>query len=156
MTETSHTIKFTRTTSADADFRKMVNALDDDLNQRNGDIQRQYDQYNKIDKINHAMVIYADGIPVGCGCFKPFDSETIEVKRMFVKPELRGRQLAARLLRELEIWALEEGFTGAVLETGVRQVEAQRLYSIAGYSKTENYGQYMGMEDSLCYRKQLK
>lgn len=156
MTETSHTIKFTRTTSADADFRKMVNALDDDLNQRNGDIQRQYDQYNKIDKINHAMVIYADGIPVGCGCFKPFDSETIEVKRMFVKPELRGRQLAARLLRELEIWALEEGFTGAVLETGVRQVEAQRLYSIAGYSKTENYGQYMGMEDSLCYTKQLK
>lgn len=156
MTETSHTIKFTRTTSADADFRKMVNALDDDLNQRNGDIQRQYDKYNKIDKINHAMVIYADGIPVGCGCFKPFDSETIEVKRMFVKPELRGRQLAARLLRELEIWALEEGFTGAVLETGVRQVEAQRLYSIAGYSKTENYGQYIGMEDSLCYRKQLK
>lgn len=156
MTETSHTIKFTRTTSADADFRKMVNALDDDLNQRNGDIQRQYDHYNKIDKINHAMVIYADGIPVGCGCFKPFDSETIEVKRMFVKPELRGRQLAARLLRELEIWALEEGFTGAVLETGVRQVEAQRLYSIAGYSKTENYGQYIGMEDSLCYRKQLK
>lgn len=156
MTETSHTIKFTRTTSADADFRKMVNALDDDLNQRNGDIQRQYDQYNKIDKINHAMVIYADGIPVGCGCFKPFDSETIEVKRMFVKPELRGRQLAARLLQELETWALEEGFTGAVLETGVRQVEAQRLYSIAGYSKTENYGQYIGMEDSLCYRKQLK
>ena len=156
MTETSQTIEFIRTTSADADFRKMVNALDDDLNQRNGDIQRQYDQYNKIDKINHAMVIYADGIPVGCGCFKPFDSETIEVKRMFVKPELRGRQLAARLLRELEIWALEEGFTGAVLETGVRQVEAQRLYSIAGYSKTENYGQYMGMEDSLCYRKQLK
>lgn len=156
MTETSHTIKFTRTTSADADFRKMVNALDDDLNQRNGDIQRQYDQYNKIDKIKYAMVIYADGIPVGCGCFKPFDSETIEVKRMFVKPEFRGRQLAARLLRELEIWALEEGFTGAVLETGVRQVEAQRLYSIAGYSKTENYGQYIGMEDSLCYRKQLK
>ena len=156
MTETSQTIEFIRTTSADADFRKMVNALDDDLNQRNGDIQRQYDQYNKIDKINHAMVIYADGIPVGCGCFKPFDHETIEVKRMFVKPELRGRQLAARLLQELEAWALEEGFTGAVLETGVRQVEAQRLYSIAGYSKTENYGQYMGMEDSLCYRKQLK
>lgn len=148
--------EFIRTTSADTDFRNMVNALDDDLNQRNGDVQRQYDQYNKIDKIKHAMVIYVDDLPVGCGCFKPFDSETVEIKRMFVSPEMRGRQLAARLLQELEAWAIEEGNTGAVLETGVRQVEAQRLYTIAGYLKTENYGQYIGMEDSLCYRKELK
>ncbi len=149
-------VEFIRTTSVDTDFRNMVNALDDDLNQRNGDVQRQYDQYNKIDKIKHAMVIYVDDLPVGCGCFKPFDSKTVEMKRMFVKPEMRGRQLAARLLKELETWAIEEGNTGAVLETGVRQVEAQRLYTIAGYSKTENYGQYIGMEDSLCYRKVLK
>lgn len=156
MAEAFQIIRFSRTNSGDADFRNMVNALDDDLNQRNGDVQRQYDQYNKIDKINHAMVIYFDDKPVGCGCFKSFDNETIEVKRMFVKPEMRGRQLAARLLQELETWALEEGFTIAVLETGVRQVEAQRLYTIAGYLKTENYGQYVGMADSLCYRKELR
>lgn len=149
-------MEFYRTTSDHPDFRKMVNALDEDLNLRNGDIQRQYDQYNRIDKIKHAIVIYFEGNPVGCGCFKRFDNDTVEMKRMFVLPAMRGKQLAARMLQELEKWAVEEGNTTAVLETGRRQVEAQRLYSIAGYSRTENYGQYSGMEDSICYRKELK
>ncbi len=152
----TQSIKFIRTTSVNPDFMSMVNALDEDLNWRNGDIQRQYDQYNKIDHINHAIVIYVEGEPVGCGCFKRFDDQTVEMKRMFVFPQMRGKQLAARMLQELEKWAIEEGNTTAVLETGRRQVEAQRLYSIAGYFRTENYGQYLGMDDSLCYRKELK
>jgi GNAT superfamily N-acetyltransferase len=152
----TQSIKFIRSTSVNPDFMSMVNALDEDLNQRNGDIQRQYDQYNKIDHINHAIVIYVDGEPVGCGCFKRFDDQTVEMKRMFVFPEMRGKQLAAQMLHELEKWAIEEGNTSAVLETGRRQVEAQRLYSIAGYFRNENYGQYLGMDDSLCYRKELK
>jgi GNAT superfamily N-acetyltransferase len=78
------------------------------------------------------------------------------MKRMFVLPEMRGKQLAARMLQELEAWAVEEGNTGAVLETGHRQVEAIRLYTVAGYSLIENYGQYIGMEESICYRKELK
>jgi len=148
--------EFIRTTSDHPDFRKMVNALDEDLYLRNGDTQKQYEQYNQIDKIKHAIVIYLEGKPVGCGCFKRFDDRTVEMKRMFVLPEMRGKQLAARMLQELEKWAVEEGNTTAVLETGRRQVEAQRLYSLAGYSRTENYGQYEGMEDSICYRKELK
>jgi len=148
--------EFIRTTSDHPDFRKMVNALDEDLYLRNGDTQKQYEQYNQIDKIKHAIVIYLEGKPVGCGCFKRFDDQTVEMKRMFVLPEMRGKQLAARMLQELEKWAVEEGNTTAVLETGRRQVEAQRLYALAGYSRTENYGQYVGMEDSICYRKELK
>ena len=148
--------EFIRATSEHPDFRKMVNALDEDLYLRNGDTQKQYEQYNQIDKITHAIVIYLEGKPVGCGCFKRFDAHTVEMKRMFVVPEMRGKQLAARMLQELEKWAVEEGNTTAVLETGRRQVEAQRLYSLAGYSRTENYGQYVGMEDSICYRKELK
>jgi GNAT superfamily N-acetyltransferase len=148
--------KFLRTTSENADFRQMVRELDIDLYQRNGETQAQYEPYNQIDKIKHCMVIYLDGKPVGCGCFKQYDEECIEMKRMFIKPGLRGKQLAARLLQELEKWAVEEGFSNAVLETGVRQVEAQRLYAVAGYVRIENYGQYLGMPDSMCYRKTLK
>ena len=144
-----------RTNSEHPDFRKMVNALDEDLIVRNGETQKLYHQYNKIDHINHAVLVYAETQPIGCGCFKRFDDETVEMKRMFVLPEMRGRQLAGQLLQELEIWAIEEGFTNAVLETGVRQVEAIRLYIRSGYHLTENYGQYVGMEDSICYRKDL-
>jgi GNAT superfamily N-acetyltransferase len=153
--QTTQSPDFLRTTSSHPDFRKMVKALDKDLYLRNGDTQKLYEQYNQIDKIKHAIVINADGKPVGCGCFKRFDGETVEMKRMFVLPEMRGKQLAARLLQELEKWAVEEGFSKAVLETGIRQVEAIRLYTRAGYLLTENYGQYIGMEDSICYRKDL-
>jgi len=149
------TVKFIRTTSENPDFRKMVHALDEDLYQRNGEGQKQYQQFNHINHIKHAIVIYLEGKPVGCGCFKRFDDQTVEMKRMFVQIEMRGKQLAAKMLQELEKWAVEEGYCKAVLETGVRQVEAQRLYSVAGYSKTENYGQYVGMEDSICYSKNL-
>ncbi|MFY9153269.1 MAG: GNAT family N-acetyltransferase [Prolixibacteraceae bacterium] len=152
----SHIITFLRTTNENPDFRKMVDALDDDLYKRNGEGQLQYRQYNSIDKIQHAIVIYSGNSPVGCGCFKSFDAKTVEMKRMFVLPEKRGKQMAARMLQELEKWALEEGNTAAVLETGLRQVEAQRLYSVAGYFRTENYGQYIGMADSICYRKELR
>ena len=148
--------QFLRTTSSHPDFRKMVVALDEDLYRRNGDTQKLYEQYNQIDKIKHAIVISVDGKPVGCGCFKRFDDNTVEIKRMFVLPEMRGKQLAAKLLQELEKWAIEEGFSKSVLETGRRQVEAIRLYTVAGYSLTKNYGQYIGMEDSICYRKDLK
>jgi len=126
------------------------------LYQRNGEGQLVYKQYNHVDLINHVVLIYVDGTPVGCGCYKKYDKYTVEMKRMFVVPEMRGKKLAAQLLQELENWALEEGFHKAVLETGFGKVEAIRLYTIAGYAMTENYGQYIGMEDSICYRKELK
>lgn len=145
-----------RTNSTHPHFRQMVKALDEDLMLRNGETQNLYHQYNKTDHISHAIVIYADDLPVGCGCFKQYDQETVEMKRMFVLPGMRGRKLAARLLQELESWAKEEGYQKAILETGVRQVEAIRLYSNAGYQLIDNYDQYIGMEDSICYRKELK
>ena len=148
--------KFVRTTSENADFRNLINALDDDLYKRNGEAQLQYRQYNQVDLIDHVVVVYFEGKPVGCGCYKRFDDQIVEMKRMFVLPEMRGKQLAARMLQELEAWAVEEGNIAAVLETGHRQVEAIRLYTIAGYSLTENYGQYIGMEESICYWKELK
>jgi GNAT superfamily N-acetyltransferase len=148
--------EFVRTTSENADFRNLINALDEDLYRRNGEAQLQYRQYNQVDLIDHVVVVYFEGNPVGCGCYKRFDDQTVEMKRMFVLPEMRGKQLAAQMLQELEKWAIEEGNTGAVLETGHRQVEAIRLYTVAGYSLIENYGQYIGMEESICYWKELK
>ena len=149
-------IKFIRTNSENTDFRKLIDKLDEDLYQRNGEVQLQYRQYNQVDSIDHVVVIYFEGKPVGCGCYKRFDDTTVEMKRMFVLPEIRGKQLAARMLQELETWAIEEGNIAAVLETGHRQAEAVRLYTIAGYSLIQNYGQYIGMDESICFRKELK
>lgn len=145
-----------RTTSKDQDFAHLIAALDGDLYQRNGEAQLKYRPYNKVDMIKHVVLVYVDGKPVGCGAFKKYDDKSVEIKRMFVYPEMRGKRLAARILQELENWAVEEGYTRAVLETGHKQTEAIRLYTIAGYSRVENYGQYIGMEESICYQKELK
>jgi putative acetyltransferase len=156
MSEYFSSVKLLRTASSNPDFQLLIHALDEDLYKRNGEAQLVYRQYNQVDHINHVVLIYVDGNPVGCGCYKKFDDESVEMKRMFVLPEMRGKQLASKLLQELEKWAMEEGFYNAVLETGLRQVEAIRLYTVAGYILTENYGQYIGMEDSICYRKELR
>ena len=148
--------EFVRTTSENTDFRNLIHALDEDLYLRNGEAQLQYRQYNQVDLIDHVVVVYFEEKPVGCGCYKRFDDKTVEMKRMFVLAEMRGKQLAAQMLQELEKWAVEEGNTAAVLETGYRQVEAIRLYTVAGYPLIANYGQYIGMKESICYRKELR
>ena len=92
---------------------------------------------------------------VGCGCFKRFDAGTAEIKRMFVRPENRGSGAATLLLEELEKWAAEAGYSRAILETGVKNPEAIRFYTKSGYARIENYGQYVGMENSICMGKSL-
>jgi hypothetical protein len=39
------------------------------------------------------MLLYAfsNGVAIGCGAFKEFDKQTVEIKRMFVLPDLGGK-----------------------------------------------------------------
>ena len=149
-------IQIHRLTSEHSDFKSLVTLLDADLNARNGIVQAQYDVYNKIDHINTVVVSYLDEIPVGCGCYKPFDHETIEIKRMFVKPENRGLGISKMILAELEKWVVESGYKKAILETGSKQHEAIQLYHKVGYKEIDNYGQYAGNSFSICMSKNLK
>jgi putative acetyltransferase len=79
----------------------------------------------------------------------------MEVKRMFVKEEFRGKGIAGKVLSELEKWARELWFQKCILETGTRQIEAIALYKKSKYSIIPNYGQYEGVENSLCFEKKL-
>ena len=72
---------------------------------------------------------------------------------MFVRLENRGRGIAGEILNELETWAKELNFSEFVLETGVKQPEAIRLYQKSGYETIPNYGQYLNVENSVCMKK---
>ena len=74
---------------------------------------------------------------------------------MFVKPEHRGKGVAAALLTELEQWAKEIGYARVVLETGARLESAVRLYARQGYERVPNWGQYVGVPESICMGKGL-
>jgi putative acetyltransferase len=144
-----------RTTSSNADFVALVKVLDLELAQRDGDDAPFYAQYNTIDVIKHVVVAYDQQTPVGCGAIKQYTPDTMEVKRMFVPPEGRNKGTATIVLRELERWARELTCVKCVLETGKRQPEAIALYLKNGYRQISNYGQYVGMENSVCFEKDL-
>jgi putative acetyltransferase len=146
-------IKLIRTKSDHADFRNLVAMLDADLLSRYGPLQAHYDQFNSTAGIDTVVVAYVDNDPAGCGCFKRFDSTSVEIKRMFVKKELRGNGIADAILKELEQWAGELGYEATVLETAIKQPEAIAFYRRMGYHLIPNYGQYAGNDNSLCMRK---
>jgi GNAT superfamily N-acetyltransferase len=148
-------ITIKRIDSSSNDFQSLVKCLDLELNSRYGALQSQYIDYNRIEALDTVVIVYIDEVPAGCGCFKAFHETSVEIKRMFVRPEYRGKGLAGMILSELEQWAAEKGYSMSVLETGIGQPEAIRLYSKNGYVRTSNYGQYAGNPNSCCMSKRL-
>nr|WP_294877298.1 GNAT family N-acetyltransferase [uncultured Pedobacter sp.] len=146
-------ISLTRTTSDNPDFKSLVLLLDKELAIRDGDDHAFYSQYNKIVNIKNVVVAYDNGQPVGCGAFKPFEANAVEIKRMYVNEDSRGKKIAKQILSELELWAVEIGYDSFVLETGLKQPEAISLYKNMGYEVIPNYGQYQGVENSVCFQK---
>ena len=145
-----------RTDSNDADFLGLIAGLDNELWNELNEKQATYDQYNKVPDINTVIVIYKNEKPGAIGCFKKYSDDTVEIKRMFVEKEYRGKGLSKLVLKELENWAIESGFQYAILETSVHFKTARNLYMNAGYTITENYDQYKGLDESVCMKKELK
>lgn len=148
-------ITIIRTNSENSDFRLLVAELDKDLSIRDGEDHAFFAQFNKIDSLNEVVVAYLVHQPVGCGAIKYYADGAMEVKRMYVPPKFRGKGIASLVLTELEQWSRELGFSRCVLETGKKQPEAIRLYKKNNYSVIPNYGQYEGIDSSICFEKNL-
>lgn len=148
-------ITLVRTTSDNEDFGNLVLQLDAYLRILDGEDHEFYAQFNKTHLLKNALIAYENDIAVGIGAYKDYDTETVEIKRMYTLPEYRGKGIAKAILTELELWAKEEGYTIAILETGYMQKDAIGLYQKLGYKITENFGQYIGVENSVCLKKSL-
>jgi putative acetyltransferase len=85
--------KLYRTDSSDTNFQLLVRDLDLELKIRDGEDQAFYAQYNKSDSIKYAVLAYENSEAVGCGAIKEWNSETMEVKRMFVPLKNRVKEL---------------------------------------------------------------
>jgi putative acetyltransferase len=144
-----------RTTSDNPHFNQLINELNLDLNIRYGEIQKQYNSLNKVENLQTVVLAYYNNDPVGCGCFKIFDEQSVEIKRFYLIPTMRGQGIANQILTELEYWAKELGFSKSLLETGIKQHEAIRFYSKNGFTKMENFGNYIGNNNSMCFMKTL-
>ncbi len=145
-----------RTNSLNPDFVALVKKLDAFLTITDGDEHAFYDQFNKIDSINHVVVFHENCLPVACGALKQMGSTNAwEIKRMFVEECMGGKGIASLIINELEKWAKELNVEKLVLETGIRQTEAVALYHKNNYQIIKNFGQYIGVENSICFEKLL-
>ena len=149
-------ISLLRTNSENTDFVELVKLLDADLAIRDGKEHSFYAQYNKIDNIKYVVIAYDNSKPVGCGAIKEYSPDIMEIKRMYTLPEERGKRIATKILIELEKWAHELSYKMCILETGKKQPEAISLYKRNEYKIIPNYGQYVGMENSVCFEKDIK
>lgn len=144
-----------RTSSNNPDFQLLVSELDRYLAIRNGDANDFFVQFNQVDQIKHVILAYENELVVGCGAMKEYDQESMEIKRMFVPSEQRGKGIASDILKELESWAKELGYSKCILETGNDMKEAVGLYKKSNYQVIPNYGQYENVADSVCFEKVL-
>jgi len=145
-----------RTNSNDQGFQLLVSHLDHELWNELKEDQSTYDQYNKVPDLSTVVLIYSNERPVACGCFKKYNDNTVEIKRMFVEKEQRGKGISKMILDELEKWAKESGFSFTILETSIRFKVARTLYANAGYHVIDNYDQYVRLEESVCMKKELR
>jgi putative acetyltransferase len=101
------------------------------------------------------FVARRDGRAIGCGALVLAADGSAEIKRMFVVPEERGRDIGRRILEQLEDAARAEGATMMRLETGIHQPEAIGLYRAAGFVEIGPFGSYVADPLSLFMEKRL-
>jgi putative acetyltransferase len=103
-----------------------------------------------------------DGEAVGCGGVAFLAGDGLaEVKRMYVRPAARGRDVARTILARLEAEARARGVGRLVLETGDNRHAAIRLYERNGFTRCGAFGPYATMppraiERSVFFEKRIE
>jgi ribosomal protein S18 acetylase RimI-like enzyme len=95
------------------------------------------------------------GEALGCGALHEHTPEIVEIKRMYVSPAARRRNLGREILRSLEREAALRHFVTVRLEIGDRQPEAEALYESAGYRAIERFGDYATDPRARCYERDI-
>jgi GNAT superfamily N-acetyltransferase len=101
------------------------------------------------------LVAEVDDVAVACGAYRRLDNGSAEVKRMYVSPHARGLKVGAAILADLESAARRHGVHTMVLETGTKQLAAQRIYEMFGFQRCDCWGEYDGSSTSICMKKLL-
>lgn len=147
-------IKLIRTNAENTGFKELVELLNSDLAKRDGN-SHSLTQFNSITNLKYVVLALKEEKYIGCGAISKFDFTTMEIKRMYVSPNVRGQRIGEKMLSELENWSRELACFKCILFTGSKQPEASKLYQRNGYRPIEKYGKLKDIPDSLCFAKDL-
>ena len=101
------------------------------------------------------FVVREQGETAGCGGIQLVDRAYGELKRMYVRPQFRGKGLAKLLLDHLAEYARGFGIQLLRLETGIHQQAAIGLYERAGFHSIPPFGEYQEDPLSRFYEKRI-
>ena len=115
-----------RTNSEDSDFKKLVILLDQHLAVLDGEDHAFYSQFDTLDNIKNVVVCYHESVAIGCGSFKEYNSNTVEIKRI-AEPLQHDEEIFQKLVNKS--W-LEEKFksnraTAVAAELGKAEIVEQ-------------------------------
>ena len=82
------------------------------------------------------------GRALGCGGYVLLHKHEAEMKRLFVDPASRGQGAGLALVQAIERSAALEGVKILFLETGIKSVEAMRLYGRLGFRACPPFADY--------------
>lgn len=108
-----------------------------------------YTRYSDRECIDRVWLADADGAPAGCIASRAAGEGAWEVKRLFVRPEYRGRGVSKALLAALEAEARRSGCRALTLDTRITLEPAVSLYRASGFAITYREGLYIRMEKPL-------
>jgi len=138
--------------------RTLIEALNAELSGRypeQGACHFRLDAHEVADGQGAFLIAFRAGTPVGYGAVRRIETQTGEVKRMYVVPQERGRGVGRAILNAIQAEARALRVSRLVLETGIRQTEALALYQRAGFTRIAPFGDYVGSPLSVCLAKEL-
>lgn len=96
------------------------------------------------------LLARGDGAPAGCGALRPLVPGICEMKRLYVRPEFRGRKLGLLLAERLVSEARIIGYEFMRLDTVPEKMgDANRLYRTMGFYEIAPY--YESSQPGTCF-----
>lgn len=145
-----HTLELISTPIPEA--RELIETLEAELS---GDFSAEQRHGYNVERVFQPHILFflarLDGQTVGCGAIA-LENGLAEVKRMYVRPPLRGTGVGRAILRRLEEEAAARGIDRLVLETGDVLEPAIRMYERAGFTRCAAFGPYLAMPPASIVR----
>ncbi len=116
----------------DSSFRKYL-----DMQHYDEEIKHPESKYGVPD--GRLYLAYCKEELAGCIGLRKIDDQNCEMKRLYVRPQFRGKKIGKQLIRKVITDAKEIGYTYMLLDTLPFLESAIRMYTSFGFYRIESY-----------------